>query len=293
MKKEQINIAVLGNTGIGKTTLLSALTAYAEHLGYGEHLAVDEIDVSSIKKNDLVISFAKVDVDADKTYSFYEFDTIRDFYKAVLSGAVRIDAAIHMYNTECAFAPFQRNALRLMKNTGVNTILGCANPFEFEDVEMLELTDMEYEGMLEDYGFEGCASYHFEVNCEAAAIAYNSDFYQISRLFDCIRETVEASDETDAPCSITSALEAEVYVLSAGEGGGNRPILPPSDLAFDTDSSSYSCTITTPDDELLLPGDLYFAEIKMDTPRKIKVGETFRILKNSQLVALGKVSELN
>ena len=291
--KKQINIAVLGNTGIGKTTLLSALTVYAEHLGYGERLDVDEIDVTSIKKDDLVISFAKVDLAADKTYSFYEFDTSADFYKAVLSGAIRIDAAIHMYNTECAFAPFQRNAVRLMKNAGVKTIFGCANPFEFEDAEMLELTDMEYEGTLEDYGFEDCASYHFEVNCEAAAIAYNSDFYQISRLFDCIRENAEASDDAYAPSSLTSEFEAEIYSLRACDGGTNRPILPPSDITFENDSDSYSCTIKTPDAEMLLPGDLYFTEIRMDTPRKIRVGETFRVFKNSQLAAIGKVSKLN
>ena len=294
MKTEQINIAVLGNDGIGKTTLLSALTAYAEKYGYGEQLDTFDIDVTSIKKDDVVVSFAKVDVEAGKTYSFYEFDTITDFYKGVISGAVRIDAVLHVYNSEFVFLPYQRDMLRFLKNVGIDTIVGCCNLSEFVDVEFLELNDIEYEGTLEDCGFEDCAAYHFAINCEYASMAFEDALSQVENLFDCIADQAHALDTTHAPSARVTNFEAAVYVLKPQEGGNVRPLVSPAAIRFSGETSTCACTFLDPnDDGMVLPGDQKKLAIKLDSPRTLRMGDFLYLECWGKTAAIARVVALD
>ena len=288
--KKQINIAVLGNTEVGKTTLLSALTAYAAQKGFGELIDPLDIDDTSIKKDDVVVSFAKVDVEADKTYSFYEFDTTADFYKGVLSGAVRIDAVLHVYDSECAFLPFQRDALRFMKRVGIDTIFGCCNLMGFVDEEFLELIDMEYEGTLEDLEFEDCAEYHFAINCSDAAMEFEDDLNRVELLFDCIAENARVTETMDGPSAVVTDFDAEIYMFSHSEFGNSRPIMSPVSIHFVGEDACYTCSFDCED--LITPSSQMNLTFTLDEPRRIKVGDVFFIDNRGKIAAIARVTEL-
>jgi translation elongation factor EF-Tu-like GTPase len=92
-------------------------------------------------------------------------------------------------------------------------------------------------------------------------------------------------------------IEAEVYVLTAQEGGRARPVFSAYRPQFRVDGSDWDSVIELPETlEKVLPGQTIIAYLSFATPKnqvdRLYVGKEFLLREGSIIVAKGTVTKI-
>jgi elongation factor Tu len=150
--RPHLSVAVIGHTGHGKTTLTAAITKVL----HGQD-TLDEIRAAygDDVHRGLPISLAHVAYETERArFDHVDFHHHADFVKGVLTGVVRLDAAILVVNALDGPLPGTRAQLELARQAGVpSVVVALTFADKVVDEELAELVEMLTRDLLSEEGY--------------------------------------------------------------------------------------------------------------------------------------------
>ena len=283
-----IHIAVIGKRKVGKTTLLRALNTYADERGIEENVDCYGIVPHSAPYGETTIDYTELELESNRSYRFYEFSRLTEFYKCVLSGAIRIDAVLYVFPIGIESFRLDEESIGFIRKAGIKSVLGCFNVYDLDEFDLMDIYVMEYETMLEENGYADCVSKHCSLNAGYASEGNEDELDKLKPLLALIRsiEPREAAEEE----RVVSKFEADVYVLTPDESENYHPLPTQSKIQFAAQHGFIDCSYDTED--TIWPGDVGTIQCTLDTPRAVSLGSSFSVINDDHYSAIAKVTKL-
>lgn len=155
MKKQHVNVGTIGHVDHGKTTLTSALTQVAAARHGGRAHRLDEIDAHPEERTrGVTINTAHVEYEtASRHYAHIDCPGHADYVKNMITGAAQMDGAVLLVDGSQGPEAQTNEHVLLAKQVGVQHLVVFVNKADIADPEMLELTELEVQDLLQRHGF--------------------------------------------------------------------------------------------------------------------------------------------
>lgn len=288
-KSSNIQIAVIGASKVGKTTLLSAISLVKSGFNNSVFYNRDEIKPEIVEcKNGVKFEVASISYESDfDDYTLFDFKTVADFLKCLITNTIRIDGIIYVAQAEGFFPYGDRLALSFSKKIGINKVITYLNKADEVDSDLLEMTEFEVEDLMESMGFDLDNCPHFSGSAYEA-VEY-SETYELSQMIEILEKNINIISYSEKEEYFENTYEAAIYVYQRDETGNSKPLAEKGVIEFSGNGKYFECELKT-DKDMLLAGDFDIIELKFLKYVKCKRFEEFvvyDIKNNSQKVATG------
>ena len=287
-----INIAVVGCSGVGKTSLVSAITYALCITNSAKYCKCEEIIPETIDtKSGVTFAVASVDFNfGSQSYTLYDFASTNDFLKCLITKAIRIDGIIYVTHAEGFISPSDKIALSFARSAGIQKIVAFLNKTDEVDSDIVEFTEYEVDGLLSDMCFD-TYSYPYVSGSTKDALNYGHDIFSINTLLEKIEENIVLNEEEDEDF-FGKKLQAAVYVYRYEESNNYKCLSDEAVIEFVNSGKAFECKIKI-FDEMLMPGDIGKVNIELNKFHEFYKNECFIIYDkndNSKKVACGFVA---
>src|SRR6187397_617898 len=157
--KPHLNVATMGHSDHGKTTLTAAITKVLSEANPGvQAMKFDEIDKApEEKQRGITINISHVEYEtANRHYAHVDMPGHADYVKNMITGAAQVDGAILVVSAQDGAMPQTREHVLLAQRVGVPYLVVALNKSDaVEDDELLDLVELEVRDLLSEYGFPG------------------------------------------------------------------------------------------------------------------------------------------
>jgi len=155
--KPHVNIGTIGHVDHGKTTLTQAITKVLSEKGWSDALTYEEIDRSPEEKaRKITINTSHIEYETqNRHYGHIDCPGHADYVKNMITGAAQMDGGILVVAATDGPMPQTREHILLAKQVGIPKLVVFLNKCDMvDDDELLELSEMEIQELLEFYGFD-------------------------------------------------------------------------------------------------------------------------------------------
>ncbi|MBO4887484.1 MAG: SEL1-like repeat protein [Firmicutes bacterium] len=159
MRKPTVTIAVLGNTGHGKSTLVAAISKIlSKKYKLSDPVPLNKIDEGEeTKVRGIRINTCSVECEIeDRIYRFIDCPSHTDWIKSLITGEVRPDGAILVGEANGGFGPQLMEQIIVLSQVGTPFVTIFINKCDLvNDEEFLDLADYESREVTSACGFDG------------------------------------------------------------------------------------------------------------------------------------------
>jgi len=155
--KPHVNIGTIGHVDHGKTTLTQAITKVLSEKGWSDALTYEEIDRSPEEKaRKITINTSHIEYETqNRHYGHIDCPGHADYVKNMITGAAQMDGGILVVAATDGPMPQTREHILLAKQVGIPKLVVFLNKCDMvDDDELLELSEMEIQELLDFYGFD-------------------------------------------------------------------------------------------------------------------------------------------
>ena len=156
--KPHLNICVIGATGHGKTSLVSALTLYQSKNGYGKYVPCGQLDSTPeeyFEESSIEIKAVEIET-LKRHYAVFDCPGHRTAFKNAIRTIASMDAAIVVVDAHSGPMSLTDTHLYLAKQAGISQIIVVLNNCEkVVDKNFLELIEMEIRENLNSHNYKG------------------------------------------------------------------------------------------------------------------------------------------
>ena len=291
IKTSDINIGLVGRGGVGKTTLLSAISKVLSDDGKAKFIKYNDLkDENYSSKEGLIINATSISFKGMfNTYNLFEFETTYDLMKTMISKDIRIDGLLLVVTAEEGSSSIEHQALEIGKLLGIKNLVTFISKTDGVDLDMLEFTEFDIEAVIDDLEFDSSSSPIIKGSAERALNDY-ADVIDIETLINSIEDAFDYKVENDSDIEMVDSFEAGFYIKSHKEGllfGFLK-----EDFVLEINGKVIDANIMKLDGEMLMLGDYCNVKVNLTKYVNIKKGDTFVAKQNGKTVALGIVKDL-
>ena len=284
-----IRIAVIGKIKGGKSTLLQALNTYAEERGIEENIDCYGIVEDSAAIYGTAIDYTKLELECGRSYYFYEFSHLRDFYKSVLSGFIKFDAALFVFNDQPSTVNHYAKSVAFLRKAGIKSVFCCFNVYDIDQCYVLNMNRKDYEFLLAAHGFDDYISKHLTLNFRECARGDSDELDKLKSLFDFIK-SIEPSSPAPEEVRFTKRFDAEMYVFTSDESENTDALPTQSDIMFSGQRGFIDCSYEVED--TLWFGEYGTVQCTLDVPQSVSLGSSFYVINDDVVSAVAKITKL-
>ncbi|XP_053908980.1 elongation factor Tu, mitochondrial isoform X2 [Cuculus canorus] len=328
--KPHVNVGTIGHVDHGKTTLTAAITKILAESGSARFRPYEDIDSAPEERaRGITINAAHVEYETPaRHYAHTDCPGHADYVKNMITGTAPLDGAILVVAATDGQMPQTREHLLLAKQgrdpaLGLQSVLQLLDaidrhiPVPARDLQRPFLLPIEAVHSIPGRGTVVTGTLErgtLRKGDEVEILNYNRNLRSVVTGIEMFHKSLERAEAGDAlgallrglrreelrrglvmgqPGSLRaySRLQAQVYILTPGEGGRHRPFVSNFSPVLFSQSWDIACRILLPHGkDLVMPGEDAALTLLLRQPMVVEPGQRFTLRDGSRTIGTGVVT---
>lgn len=294
------HVGVLGHVDHGKTTLTAALASYQACRGLADPLDLEAHRAAGESMSSRWRVPPAVEIGTARgRYVLHDFPRHADVASGLISGAVRLDAAILVVSAADGPMPQGREHLALARELGLPPpVVFLSKTDLVDDEELIGLVELEVRELLTHYDYVGDDALVLRgapIEAVPALCAGepldSARLAVLGRLANALDARVPEPGSVAAPDAVESAAPtARIRLYTKHDGGRVTPLFSkaPVRLRFEGAAEEVPAVLSLLEGaEMVMTGDSALARLGLEAPRRLRAGMYFALVESGRDVGAG------